>query len=120
MEMIRWCRSPPLCNGYATSHPSACTEVGGKTHHDHVEIDRIMEAGVQLDSVQISNILCQRLLFPDYIVDLSTQQGLLDHFESHAAAGDVVLCFEHRSRRSRTDVFDDGELVNADLDLGAG
>jgi len=42
---------------------------GGKTHHDHVEIDRVVEAGVQLDSVQISNILRERLLFPDYIAN---------------------------------------------------
>lgn len=67
----------------------------------HVEIDRVVEASVQLNGVQVSDVLHKHLLFVDHILNFSfMQQGLLDHLESDTFSGDAVLCFERRSHRS--------------------
>ena len=62
----------------------------------HVEIDRVVEA-----SVQVSDVLHKHLLFVGHILNFSfMQQGLLDHLESDTFSGDAALCFERRSHRS--------------------
>lgn len=91
------------------------------THHNHVEVDRVMKAGKQLYGLQVSRGLHERLLFFHHIANVYlAQQRLLDHLDSHMASGDVVFCFKHRSCCSRAKVFDDGELVNADIELSRG